>query len=162
MLTYHHLQEALALPSVRALEDLVISTIYVGLISAKLDPLAQRVDVSSVAPLRDLRPGKIPQMISVLDEWDARCANVLAELEGQVREIRRTALRERRREEANEKAVAKLMEGKENGKGKVVGKRGVGEENEEMDIDEGGTQRTRNAKRGGMFKSFGKRLGGGD
>ena len=98
----------------------------------------------------------------MLEDWDNRCTNVLAELEGQVREVRRKALKERRREEANEKAVAKLMEEKENGKGKVVGKRGVGEENEEMEIDEGGTQRTRTAKRGGgLFKGFGKRLGGG-
>ncbi|KAK4690583.1 COP9 signalosome complex subunit 7, partial [Lecanoromycetidae sp. Uapishka_2] len=61
-LTYVHLQDALDLPTTRALEDLVISTIYAGLLNAKLDTLSQRVDVSSVAPLRDLKPGSIPQM----------------------------------------------------------------------------------------------------
>ncbi|KAL9124235.1 MAG: hypothetical protein Q9217_006416 [Psora testacea] len=163
LLTYHHLQDALSLPSARALEDLVISTIYAGLLTAKLDTLAQRVDVSSVAPLRDLKPGSIPQMVSVLEDWDSRCVEVLAELETHMREVRKSAMKERRREEANEKAVAKAMENKEKGNGKIVGKRGVGEEGDEMEIDEGGAgTRTRNAKRGGgMLKGLGKRLGGG-
>ena len=161
-LTYQHLQERLCLSSIRALEDLIISTIYAGLITAKLDTLAQRVDISSVTPLRDLKPGSIPQMISVLGDWDKRCVTVLQELEGQVQEVRRSALRDRRREEANEKATTKLMEDKEN-KGKGGGKRGVGEEHEEMEIDESitGGLRTRNAKRGGLFKGFGRRTGGG-
>ena len=162
-LTYHHLQDALSLPSTRALEDLVISTIYAGLMTAKLDTLAQRVDVSSLAPLRDLKPGSVPQLVSVLEDWDNRCVDVLAELEDQVREVRRKALKERRRQEAIDKAMAKVMEDQEKGNGKPVGKRGVGEEGDEMDIDMGdaGT-RSKNAKRGGgMFKGLGKRLGGG-
>lgn len=162
LLTYSHLQEALSLDSTRALEDLVISTIYAGLITAKLDTVAQRVDVSSVAPLRDLRPGSVPELISVLQGWDIRCLNVLQELEGQMREVRSKALRERQREEANEKATTKLLEEKDS-KGKSGGKRAVGEEADEMEIDENNAGlRTRNAKRGGagMFKGFSKRLGG--
>ena len=162
-LTYTHLQEALSLDSIRALEDLVISTIYAGLITAKLDTVAQRVDVSSVAPLRDPRPGSVPHMISVLNTWDDRCVSVLQDLEAQMRDVRQKALRQRQREEADKTAYNKLLEEKDS-KGKGGGKRGVGEETEEMEVDENHAGlRSRGAKRGGggVFKGLGKRLGGG-
>ena len=161
-LTYAHLLSELSLPTTRALEDLVISSIYAGLLTAKLDTLAQRVDVSSVAPLRDLKPGSVPRMVSVLEDWDSRCVTVLREIEGQVREIRRKAQEEKKRETEHEKAVAKRMGENEDGKGKL-GKRGGGEEADEMDIDEGG-RRLRGAKRGGgnFLGGLGRRLGGGN
>lgn len=123
-LSYTSLLTALSLPSIRALEDLIISNIYAGLLSAKLDTLAKRMDVSSVAPLRDLRPGSVPQMVAVLEDWDNRCVGVLAEIEGQVMEVRRKAQEVRRRELENEKAVEKAMEAEnEKGKGKLRGLR---------------------------------------
>ena len=160
-LTYVHLLSELSLPTTRALEDLVISSIYAGLLTAKLDTLSQRVDVSSVAPLRDLKTGSVPRMISVLEDWDSRCVSVLAEIEGQVREIRRKAQEQKKRETEHEKAVAKRMGENEDGKGKW--KRGGGEEADEMDIDEGG-RRLRSAKRGGgnFLGGLGRRLGGGN
>ena len=156
-LSYAHLLSELSLPTTRALEDLVISSIYAGLVTAKLDTLSQHVDVSSVAPLRDLRPGSVPRMVSVLEDWDSRCVSVLGEIEGQVREIRRKAQEQRKRDTEHEKAVAKKMGDNEDGK-----KRG-GEEAEEMDIDEGG-RRLRGAKRGGgnFLSGLGRRLGGGN
>ena len=162
-LTYAHLLSELSLPTTRALEDLVISCIYAGLLTAKLDILSQRVDVSSVAPLRDLKPGSVPRMVSVLEDWDGRCVTVLGEIEGQVREIRRKAQEQKRRETEHEKAVAKRMGENEDGKGKL-GKRGGGEEADEVaDIDEGG-RRLRGAKRGGgsILGGLGRRLGGGN
>ncbi|KAG8533789.1 uncharacterized protein KY384_001530 [Bacidia gigantensis] len=166
LLTYHYLRDYLSLNSARALEDLVISTIYAGLLSAKLNTISQRIDVSSVAPLRDLEPGSVPQIVSILEDWDTRCVRILEELEGRVREVRQRALREKRGQDANEKAIAKLVEDKDNGKGKVAGKRSVGEDNEEMEIDENnvGTSglRTRNAKRGGgLFGRPSRKPGGG-
>ncbi|KAL9138706.1 MAG: hypothetical protein Q9175_000061 [Cornicularia normoerica] len=161
-LTYAHLLSELSLPTIRALEDLVISSIYAGLLTAKLDTLSQRVDVSSVAPLRDLKPGSVPRMVSVLEDWDIRCVSVLGEIEEQLREIRRKAQEQRKRETEHEKAVAKKMGENEDGKGKL-GKRGGGEEADEMDIDEGG-RRLRGAKRGGgnFLSGLGRRLGGGN
>lgn len=161
-LTYAHLLSELSLPTTRALEDLVISSIYAGLLTAKLDTLAQRVDVSSVAPLRDLKPGSVPRMVSVLEDWDGRCVTVLREIEGQVREVRRKAQEQRKRETEHEKAVAKRMGENEDGKGKL-GKRVGGEEADEMEIDEGG-RRLRGAKRGGgnFLGGLGRRLGGGN
>ncbi|KAL2039259.1 hypothetical protein N7G274_007927 [Stereocaulon virgatum] len=150
-LTYVHLLSALDLPTVRALEDLVISTIYSGLLNAKLDTLSQRVDVSSVAPLRDLKPGSIPTMVSTFEDWDSRCVSVLADLEDQIREVKRKASNQRQRQAAHDLAVMKAMGEGGEGKGKgQLGKRGGGqEEGEEMDVDQEGGGRTRGAKRGG-------------
>ncbi|KAI4169042.1 MAG: hypothetical protein LQ343_005975 [Gyalolechia ehrenbergii] len=177
-LTYHHLLQALSLPSVRALEDLVISSIYAGLLSAKLNTQAQRVDVSSVSPLRDLRPGSIPTLMSALDNWNSRCVSVLEDLENQVREVKQKALVRRKKEERDEAAVDKLVtEAKKVvpvnplEKGKVSGgKRGaqdsgtaVGEGNDEMELDEGrGLGRMRGPKRGGSggLKNAAKRMMG--
>ena len=161
-LTYAHLLSELSLPTTRALEDLVISSIYAGLLTAKLDTLSQRVDVSSVAPLRDLKPGSVPRMVSVLEDWDSRCVSVLGEIEGQVREIRRKAQEQKRRDTAHERTVAMRMGENEEGNGKL-GKRGGGEEGDEMEIDEGG-RRSRGAKRGGgnFLGGLGRRLGSGN
>ncbi|KAL9600796.1 MAG: hypothetical protein Q9219_002934 [cf. Caloplaca sp. 3 TL-2023] len=178
-LTYPHLLQALSLPSVRVLEDLVISSIYAGLLTAKLDTQSQRVDVSSVSPLRDLRPGSIPTLISNLDAWDARCVSVLDDLEHQVKEVKQKALERRRKEMRDEAAVEKLLKESKKGvgsqgveRGKAWGaKRGVqevaatvGDGSDEMDLDEGmGMERSRGAKRGGgggVMKQAAKRMMG--
>ncbi len=101
-------------------------------------------------------------MLSVLEDWDNRCGSVLGEIEGQVREIRRKAQEQRKREAEHEKAVAKRMGENDDGKGKL-GKRGGGEEGDEMDIDDGG-RRLRGAKRGGgnILGGLGRRFGGGN
>ena len=102
-------------------------------------------------------------MVSVLGDWDNRCVSVLGELEGQVRDVRRKAQEQRKREAEHEKVVSKATGENGDGKGKVVGKRGVLEDGEEMEVDEGlGGGRTRNAKRGGgKLSGFARRLGGG-
>ena len=168
-MTYEYLLSALSLPTIRALEDLVISSIYTGLLAAKLDTLSKRVDVSSISPLRDLKPNSVPQMVAVLDDWDERCVSVLAEIEGQVGDVRKKAAEKRRREKEHENIVEKAMEDESfRDKGKLGGKRGVGEtENgegydadrgEAMEIDETlGRDGQRNAKRGGRFGGLGKR-----
>ncbi|KAL8944109.1 MAG: hypothetical protein Q9211_000700 [Gyalolechia sp. 1 TL-2023] len=177
-LTYPYLLQALSLPSVRTLEDLVISSIYAGLLSAKLNTQSQRVDVSSVSPLRDLRPGSIPTLISALDSWNSRCVSVLDDLENQVREVKQKALTRRKKEERDEAAVDKLVaEAKKVVPGNPLerakvsgGKRGaqdagtaMGEGNDETELDDGrGLGRTRGPKRGGSggLKNAAKRMMG--
>ena len=174
-LTYTHLLSALDLPNTRALEDLVISSIYAGLITAKLDTLEKRVEVSSVAPLRDLKPNSVPQLVAILEDWNGRCVSVLSEIEGQIRDVRVRAA-QRKRREAEHQAVFEKAAAEENLKdrGKAVGKRGMGdtetsggttgENGEVMEVDEViGRGGQRNAKRGGKFGplgGLGKRLGG--
>ena len=162
-LTYEHLLSALNLPTIRALEDLVISSIYAGLITAKLDTLGQRVDVSSVSPLRDLKPNSIPQLVAILEDWNGRCANVLAEIEGQVKDVRAKAAERKRREQQHESLYDRaLNDDNARDRGKVAGKRGAGDsENsggldidpgEAMEVDEvSGRGGQRTAKRGGRF-----------
>ncbi|KAI9817111.1 MAG: hypothetical protein M1827_001223 [Pycnora praestabilis] len=176
-LTYTHLQTALSLSTTFALESLIISAIYAGLLTAKLDTVARRVDVSSVSPLRDLRPASIPTTIAVLDDWDSRCVGVLGEIEGQVREIRWRAGERRRKEREVEAVMENALGntiatgvggggGSGAGIGAAVGAKGDkraadgGEEGEEMDVDEiMGRGGTRNAKRGGSrFGGVGRRL----
>lgn len=175
-LTYPYLLSALDLPNTRALEDLVISSIYGGLLTAKLDTLAQRVDVSSVSSLRDLKPNSVPQLISILADWDGRCVGVLTEIEGQVREVRAKAAARKRREHEHEVIFEKALadEIMKDSRNKAAGKRGAGdgentggtepERGKAMDLDEAfGRGGQRNAKRGGRFGGFaglGKRLGG--
>lgn len=85
--SYSYLLSALSLPSTRALKHFIISTIYAGLPFTKLNTGSQRVDVSSIPPLRDLRPVKVSELISTLDTWNGRCMSVLDNLENQMKEI---------------------------------------------------------------------------
>ncbi|KAH0541731.1 hypothetical protein FGG08_003823 [Glutinoglossum americanum] len=88
-LTYPHLLSALSLPNTRILEDLIISAIYAGLLTAKLNTQSQHLEVSSVAPLRDVPPHGISAMQATLLEWEGRCEGVLRDIEFQIREVRR-------------------------------------------------------------------------
>ncbi|GAP92175.1 putative PCI domain-containing protein [Rosellinia necatrix] len=87
-LSYAVLQRSLGLPSARAVEDLVISAVYAGLVDAQLDPRNGAVHISSVSPLRDLAPGSVPAMLASLRLWSKRCASTLADLDAQVADIR--------------------------------------------------------------------------
>lgn len=102
----------------------------------------------------------------MLEDWDNRCVDVLGELEERVRDVRKKAAEQRRRELVNEKAVEKAV-GEDKGKG-AGGKRGVRDEEngvegggDLMEVDEGvGRGRPKNAKRGGRFAGIGKKSGG--
>lgn len=97
-LTYPALQQHLGLASPREVEDLVISAVYAGLLDAKLNPLRSVVQVSSVAPLRDVQPATVPSIVATLQNWSQRCDATLAEIEANIANIKREAARK-----ANEK-----------------------------------------------------------
>ncbi|KAK1656680.1 PCI domain-containing protein [Colletotrichum godetiae] len=109
-LSYAALQSALGLPSTRALEDLVISAIYAGLLDATLDPYRQVVQVNSLAALRDLAPGAVPPMIAALRAWSSRCESTLGDLESQIAGIRDAAARRQRDKAEQDARLAKLVE----------------------------------------------------
>ncbi|KAH8150795.1 uncharacterized protein LAJ45_04976 [Morchella importuna] len=71
-LTYASLLHTLDLPSTRSLEDLVISSIYASLLSAKLDTKSALVEVSSTAG-RDVAPDEVPAMMRTLHSWGGVC-----------------------------------------------------------------------------------------
>jgi COP9 signalosome complex subunit 7 len=91
-------------------EDLVITAIYAGLLHATLDPARQAISVTSVAPLRDLAPGTIPDMISALQNWAGRCQSTLGDLEEQIKSIRDAATLREREKRASDKKLQILVE----------------------------------------------------
>lgn len=85
------------------------TAVYAGLIRATLDPARHTVQVASGAPLRDLCPGSIPDMITALKNWSDRCQSTLGDLDEQVSAIRAAAaVRENEKRTAEEK-VQKLL-----------------------------------------------------
>ncbi|KAK2002940.1 PCI domain-containing protein [Colletotrichum falcatum] len=109
-LSYAALQSALGLSSARALEDLVISAIYAGLVDATLDPHRQVVQINSLAALRDLAPGAVPPMIRALHAWSSRCESTLEDLEAQIAGIRDAAARRQRDKADQEARLAMLVD----------------------------------------------------
>ncbi|KAE8448566.1 hypothetical protein EG329_009447 [Mollisiaceae sp. DMI_Dod_QoI] len=138
-LSYKSLLGHLGLETARELEDLVISAIYAGLLNATLDPYHQLVAVSSVAPLRDLQPNSIPQMLNTLNEWSTRCVSTLADLERQIASIKSEARRRHKEEEEWAAHVEKLIEAK-------------GDKNEKGEDKNSG---------GGLLAGIGRKLGAG-
>ncbi len=116
-LTYPHLQQALSLPSARALEDLVRTAVTAGLLTATLDPARRVVAVRAVAPLRDLAPGSVPGMQHALAAWAGRCEGVLADLEGRIEDVKGRARERSRREKLVERAVERGVGGEDAGRG---------------------------------------------
>ncbi|KAI0203694.1 PCI domain-containing protein [Astrocystis sublimbata] len=109
-LSYTVLQQGLGLHNARAVEDLVISAVYAGLVDAQLDARDARVHISSVSPLRDLAPGGIPPMLSALRVWSSRCSTTLEDLDQEVADIKAAAARRHSKKKAWAEQLAKLVE----------------------------------------------------
>ncbi|KAI1815533.1 PCI domain-containing protein [Poronia punctata] len=112
-LSYAALQKSLDLSDVRAVEDLVISATYAGLVDAQLDPRNGVVHISSVAPLRDLAPGSVPSMLNTLRTWSGRCTTTLDDLEAQIAGIKAEAARRHNEKKEWEEEQARLREAEE-------------------------------------------------
>lgn len=105
LLTYTSLITALGLSSAHELETLVTAAIYAGLLTARLSPTSNppRVQITSVAPVRDLRPQSLPAILQILQTWEGRCSSTVADLEGQIAALtssaaNRTTLQRNRQE----------------------------------------------------------------
>ncbi|KAL1304507.1 hypothetical protein AAFC00_003496 [Neodothiora populina] len=105
-LTYARLITSLSLTSQRDLEKLVTAAVYNSLLSATLDSKAHMVRVSAVAPLRDLAPGSVSQMVGELDAWSQRCDAVLGDLELEIERVRREAAQRRKWHLVRERQIA--------------------------------------------------------
>lgn len=109
-LDYASLQTALDLPSRQALEELVISAIYAGLIKGQLNPKASRVQINSVSPLRDVAPTAIGGLLSSLQAWAGRCEATLESLSCQMTQLRADADRRAARAAARTRDMEILVE----------------------------------------------------
>lgn len=167
-LTYQHLLSALDLPTTRALEELITTAIYSGLITATLDPAHSLVAVKSVAPLRDLAPGSLPALQNTLQAWSQRCGTALADLEAQAEKVRKEAVDREKMRRKKERALEAAMQANEE---KASAKRGLlgiggggggGDDAMEIDDEGGSGRQTRGTKRGPGafgFGGMGRRLG---
>lgn len=104
-LTYSALLGSLQLSSNHELESLITTAIYSGLLTARLSPTSTppRVHITSVAPLRDLRPESLSAILRILKTWEGRCVSTITELESQINIIstsaaERTALQRKRQD----------------------------------------------------------------
>ncbi|EAQ93542.1 hypothetical protein CHGG_01777 [Chaetomium globosum CBS 148.51] len=114
-LDYASLQTALELPSPQALEELVISAIYAGLIKGQLNPKASRVQISSVSPLRDIAPTAISGLLSSLQAWAGRCEATLESLSCQMTQLRADADRRAALAAARTRDIEMLVEKEKGG-----------------------------------------------
>ncbi|KAL2005660.1 hypothetical protein VTN00DRAFT_10153 [Thermoascus crustaceus] len=112
-LTYGSLMKALSIPTPSDLESLVTRAIYSSLITARLSPATNppTVHVSSVAPLRDIRPQTVATMISVLSEWEGRCGDVIGGIEAEIARIKAQAQKNRTRERERAAILEKSITG---------------------------------------------------
>ncbi|KAI8724644.1 PCI domain-containing protein [Fusarium sp. LHS14.1] len=166
-LSYAALQDALDLPGAREVESLVISAVYAGLLHATLDPARAAVQVTSVAPLRDLAPGAIPDLATALKAWSDRCTSTLSDLETQIKDIQTTATARQREQRAADDKLKQQVSDAQEGSARAFGmtgltreminRRGLNKrpvmevgslpESELMDVDESEEEKKRASKR---------------
>ena len=99
--------KSLSLSSTAELESLVTTAIYASLITARLSPATNppTVNVTAVAPLRDVYPGSLPTMVSLLTDWEARCGEVVSDIEGEIVRIKENAVKRHVEGKMHQKAL---------------------------------------------------------
>ncbi|OQD65179.1 hypothetical protein PENPOL_c006G09224 [Penicillium polonicum] len=124
-LTYSALMTALSTPTKAELESLVTKAIYASLITARLSPASNppSVNVTAVAPLRDVQPQSLPQMIANLSEWESRCGEVVSDLEAEIARVKSDAAKRAARAQAHNEALEEAVKRKQS-TGKKGGRRG--------------------------------------
>lgn len=116
---------ALSTPTKAELESLVTTAIYASLITARLSPASNppSVNVTAVAPLRDVQPQSLPKMIANLSEWESRCGEVVSDLEAEIARIKSDAAKRAARAQAHNEALEQAVKRKQSA-GKKGGRRG--------------------------------------
>ncbi|KAL7418495.1 hypothetical protein Q5752_006953 [Cryptotrichosporon argae] len=89
-LAYSTLLSALQLDSTRALEDVIIDTIYAGLLGGKIHHHEQVLHVDWVAG-RDVRDEDLTAVKAGLDAWCANASRLLSALDDEISRTRQTA-----------------------------------------------------------------------
>lgn len=114
VLAYSDLISVLGLSSARELEEIVISSIYASLINATLDPVHETVQIHAVAPLRDVSPQAVPDLLTSLQSWSSACEDTLADLEAQIKAVRQKANIRAEKKASTDARLAKLVEDETN------------------------------------------------
>ncbi|CAD6573952.1 MAG: hypothetical protein TREMPRED_000972 [Tremellales sp. Tagirdzhanova-0007] len=85
-LSYHHLQEALQIDSIRELEDLIIDVIYAGLLGGKMHHQEKVFHVDWAAG-RDIRPDQLTSLRSGLQNWCDTAESLLTALDREIHDL---------------------------------------------------------------------------
>ncbi|CAG9319622.1 unnamed protein product [Blepharisma stoltei] len=133
VLPYSHLQQVLNISSVRELEDLIIDSIYEGLINGKIDHKLSALKVMSAFG-RDVRADKIPDLLSKFSNYIQYIELVEGLIERQVKNFaadnekakkRKAKFVENQAKAAEEaKAMLEASEKFDSGEGKEGGRKG--------------------------------------
>lgn len=159
--SYDSLIQSLSLPSPAALESLVTSCVYAGLLKARLSPTSTppAVHIHSVAPLRDLRPQSLPAILQILSTWSVRCDSVVSDLDNHIESIKnsareRAALTQKRQVVVDHAVLSKDPEDKV-GRG-LRGQRGSKRDlDDEYDVSDGEGMEVDEGFSGDVGASFG-------
>jgi COP9 signalosome complex subunit 7 len=143
-LAYDRLMPALELPTVRALEDLLINEcMATGLVRGKLDQKARRFEVAGSFG-RDPRPGQLAEVIAALEDWrdgaraaatDIRRVAETARSEAEARATRRAEV-EAEVEAAARKIKQAAIDGTQKQTGGVGGQQSAEDDEVAMDLDD--------------------------
>jgi COP9 signalosome complex subunit 7 len=135
-ISYQSMMQELGLPTIRDVENLIISSIYEGIITGKLNSEKQQFVVEETLG-RDVRPHEIDNMIASLTEWQKQSTVVLSTLEQRVQYARsehesvNTMKQDHARQMGEIKATIKMlmeaeMENNERGGGLLGAMMGMG------------------------------------
>ncbi|GAB1200822.1 hypothetical protein APSETT444_010202 [Aspergillus pseudonomiae] len=93
------------------LESLVTTAIYSSLITARLSPATNppTINVTSVAPLRDVKPQSLTTMISILTQWETRCGDVISDIEAEIAKIKTDSAKRRAKEQARSVLIEQTL-----------------------------------------------------
>eukprot|EP00697_Spironema_sp_BW2_P017930 gnl/Spiro4/975_TR519_c0_g1_i1.p1 gnl/Spiro4/975_TR519_c0_g1~~gnl/Spiro4/975_TR519_c0_g1_i1.p1 ORF type:complete len:273 (-),score=76.77 gnl/Spiro4/975_TR519_c0_g1_i1:75-866(-) len=94
ILRYDDLLRELNISNVRDLEDLIIDSIYTGLIRGVLDQSERRLEVT-FARSRDVQPTQIGSMLNLLKNWKSNCTRVLEMIDAQIQYAQRCGTKHR-------------------------------------------------------------------
>ncbi|RUP50334.1 hypothetical protein BC936DRAFT_139594 [Jimgerdemannia flammicorona] len=104
---YELLLSYLDIPNVRELEDLIIDAFYQDVLKGKLDQRKKQLEIE-YAMGRDLRPGQIEDMISVLSEWSNTSTTILAAIDAKMASVTDTLAQHKREREDYERELEKV------------------------------------------------------
>lgn len=103
---------ALSISDPAEFESLVTTAIYSSLLTGRLSPASAppTVNVTSVAPLRDVKPQSRSKMVTVLAAWDTRCGDVFSDIEAEIANMKENAEKKREKEKTRKSVFEKALE----------------------------------------------------
>jgi len=104
VIQYSVLQKELDIAQVRDLEDLIIDSIYIGVIQGQLDQKKNQLEVD-VAMGRDLKPDSMTNMVNVLTQWHNQSELLLSNIKDRIQEASFLAEQEEKRKEEQKKRI---------------------------------------------------------